>query len=104
MHRQGFGQSLLTSRAKMTVFDNPALERTIAKFLFVASKDEPPEIAGLYRAAALALIHEPIDAGLLEEASKSRTIDDALYGGDVTSMPMLTDVWELYQKIEKGGQ
>lgn len=61
----------------MSVFDNPPLERAVAKFLFVASKDEPDAIAGVYRAAALALLRAPIDPELLRQAEKRKSVDDA---------------------------
>ena len=55
----------------MTVFDDPALERVVEKFLFIVSKDEPDDVAGLYRSAALALLGKPIDANLLREAAST---------------------------------
>jgi hypothetical protein len=77
----------------MSVFDNPALERAVAKFLFVASKDEPDSIAGIYRAAALALLKAPLDPDLLSEAEMRKSVDDPLYSRDVIGAAALEDIF-----------
>ena len=46
------------------------LEKAIAYYPYMASKDVRDEEAGRYRAAALALIGKPADAGLLRDAAK----------------------------------
>jgi hypothetical protein len=82
----------------MSSFENPMLDRAVAKFLFVASKDEPDGIAKIYRAAALLLIGEDIDPALLAEAEKGKTIDDALYTETVSAAPTLAEIFNEHRR------
>jgi len=86
----------------MTVFDNPALESAVAKFLFIASKEEPDGVSGIYRAAALALLGKPVSAGLLCEAAKHETVDDPLYTREIADAAMLDEIWAASARHEKG--
>jgi hypothetical protein len=45
--------------------------------------DVPDDVAGVYRAAALALIGKPVDAALLREAAERRSNDDPVYSHDI---------------------
>jgi hypothetical protein len=65
------------------------LRRAVAYYLYVASKDVPDGEAGIYRAAALLLIDEPVDAALLGEAEKRASNDDPLYNSDIRVQPEL---------------
>ena len=60
-----------------------------------AQKSSGPDIALLRRLAraALALIGEPVDAGLLSEAKKRKSNDDPLYSNDIRVKPELEDMW-----------
>lgn len=70
------------------------LRKAVAHYLFIESKDEPPEIAGLLRAAALALIGKPVDDSLLSEAKKSKSDDEPLYDRAIDLQPRLDDLWD----------
>jgi hypothetical protein len=70
------------------------LRRAVAYYLYIASKDVSDDEAGLYRAAALSLIGEPVDAALLREAGKHKSNDDPLYSNDIKIQPELEDLWE----------
>ena len=69
------------------------LRKAVAYYLYVESKDEPPAIAGLLRAAALALINKLVDPALMAEAEKSKSNDDPLYDRAVDVTPRLDDLW-----------
>jgi hypothetical protein len=68
------------------------LRRSVAYYLYIASKDVPDEQAGLYRAAALALIKKPVDATLLQQAGRRDFDDEPLYKLHVETE--LEDLWE----------
>lgn len=70
-----------------------ALEKAVAYYLYIASKDVPDSEAGLFRAAALALIGKPVDAALLREAEKRKSDDEPLYSNEVDVTPRLEDFW-----------
>jgi hypothetical protein len=55
------------------------LRKAVAYYLHLASKDVPGDKSGLYSAAALALIGEPVDEELLDVASEERSNLDPLY-------------------------
>jgi hypothetical protein len=70
------------------------LRKAVAYYLYIQSKDEPDDKAGLYRAAALALIKKPVDAALLREAEKRKSDDYPLCGNDYYVEPELEDLWD----------
>ena len=76
------------------------LEKAIAYYLYIASKDVPDGDAALYRAATLRLIGKPVDETLLREAAKRKSNDDPLYSNALCSedVPPLEDVWVEYQR------
>jgi hypothetical protein len=69
------------------------LEKAVAYYLYIASKEVPDGEACLFRAAALALIREPVDAALLKEAGKRKSDDNPLYSDEIDVTPRLEDFW-----------
>lgn len=71
------------------------LEKAVAYYLYIASKEVPDDDACLYRAAALRLIGKPVDEALLREAAKRKSNDDPLYSNNLcgAGVPLLEDVW-----------
>jgi hypothetical protein len=69
------------------------LEKAVAYYLYIQSKDVADAEAGLYRAAAFALIGKPVDNALRLEAAKHKSIDDPLYSNDINIQPELIDLW-----------
>ena len=78
----------------LTDAEEVRLRRAVAYYLYIASKDAPDAEAGLYRAAALLLIGEPVDAALLSEAEKRKSNDDPLYSNDIRVQPELEGLWK----------
>ena len=76
------------------------LSKAVAYYLYIESKGVSDDKAGLYRAAALALIGKPVDAALLREAEKRRSDDDPLYSRDVWVKPALQDLWHYHHRRE----
>lgn len=79
------------------------LRKAVAHYLYIQSKDEPDEKAGLMRAAALALINKQIDADLLIQARRRRSNDDPLYSNEIDVTPRLEDLWEQADKATAAG-
>ncbi|NOJ40886.1 hypothetical protein [Bradyrhizobium australiense] len=79
------------------------LEKAVAYYLYIASKDVPDDDACLYRAAALRLIKKPVDEALLREAAKGKSNDDPLYSNTLCSadVPALEDVWGDFHRKAK---
>ena len=71
------------------------LNKAVAHYLFIQSKEVPDEQAKLLRAAALLLLSSPIPQRLLEEVGKMACNDDPLYKADIRAGPDLDEVWEL---------
>jgi hypothetical protein len=79
---------MTTEEQKLT-----ALKKAVAYYLYIASKDVPDNKAGVFRAAALALIGKPVDAALLREAEKRKSDDEPLYSNKINVTPQLEDFW-----------
>jgi hypothetical protein len=80
------------------------LREAVAYYLYIESKDVADDKAGLYRAAALALIEKPVDPELLSIASARRSEDDPLYNDDYGANPTLFDLWEYHHRAEIGSR
>jgi hypothetical protein len=76
------------------------LRKAVAYYLYIESKDVPDDKAGLYRAAALALLKKPVDPALLAIASAGKSNDDPLYSNDYGTNPELSDLWEYHHRAE----
>jgi hypothetical protein len=76
------------------------LSEAVAYYLYIKSKDVPDDKAGLFRAAALALIEKPVDPALLAIAAKRKSNDDPLYSNDYGTSPDLFDLWEYHHRAE----
>ena len=74
------------------------LRKAVAYYLYIESKDVPDDEAGLYRAAALALIGKPVDARLLSEAAKRKSNDDPLYSSDIRVELELEALWDEHHR------
>lgn len=71
------------------------LHKAVAHYLFLMSEESPPGEAGLYRAAALALLGEEVAPGLMAEAAMARSNDGPLHRReDLRAGPDLEDVWD----------
>ena len=84
----------------MTSIIDDRLREAVAYFLYIESKDVPDDKAGLYRAAALALIDQPVAPALLAVAGTRKSNDDPLYSNDYGINPTLSDVWEYHHRAE----
>jgi hypothetical protein len=78
------------------------LRKAVAYYLYIASKDVPGDKAGLYRAAALALIDKPVDPVLMEIAGERNSDDDPLHSNDLCApaIPEIEEVWQYHHRIE----
>ncbi|HEY1980027.1 MAG TPA: hypothetical protein VGH13_08060 [Xanthobacteraceae bacterium] len=81
----------------LTDTEEARLRRAVAYFLYIESMDLPEDESGLYRATALSLIGEPVDAALLREAGKHKSKDDPLYSNRIRAQPEIADLWEQQQ-------
>ena len=74
----------------------------LVAYLYVKAKDVPDDKRGLYSAAALALINEPVDPALLEIACEQRSNDDPLYSNELmtSSAPEIEQVWLYHHRLE----
>jgi hypothetical protein len=89
----------LTIEPVTSIIDDK-LREAVAYYLYIESKDVPDDKAGLYRAAALALIDKPIDPALLAVARARKSNDDPLYDANYGTNPTLSDVWEYHHRAE----
>ena len=76
------------------------LSEAVAYYLYIKSKDVPDDNAGLYRAAALALLKKPVNPALLAIASARKSNDDPLYNTGYGTIPELFDLWEYHNRAE----
>jgi hypothetical protein len=76
------------------------LRKAVAYYLYIESKDVADDKAGLYRAAALALLKKPVDPALLAVASARKSNDDPQYDTDYGTNPTLSNVWEYHHRAE----
>jgi hypothetical protein len=90
------------TREPVTSKIDDELNEAIAYWLYIKSKDEADDKAGLYRAAALALIDQPVDPALLAVARERKSNDDPLYSNDFGTNPELSDLWEYHHRAEIG--
>lgn len=71
------------------------LEKAVAHYLYVISKDVEPEKAALYRATALTLINEPLAPEIFRAVTQSTFNDEPLYArSDIRIGPDLEDIWD----------
>jgi hypothetical protein len=76
------------------------LERAVAYYLYIESKDVADDEAGLFRAVALALLKKPVDPDLLAIAGRRKSNDDPLYRNDYGTDPTLSEVWEYHHRVK----
>lgn len=70
-----------------------ALEKSVARYLFIESKDVPDSEARIFRAAALLLLGEPIDSALLRAVESWPLDDGPLYSRSIQEAEDLSDLW-----------
>jgi hypothetical protein len=70
----------------------------VAYYLYIKSKEVSDDEAGLYRAAALALIGKTVDSALLQEVAKRKSNDDPLHSDDIRVVSELEALWDEHHK------